>query len=267
MTHSCHGFGAIAAALAAVCGGSAALAQDRIGIDLRPSSSNVAVGDVVGVKIYAVREPVGGSNFIGLGERFTVIDLFFTWNPLDLRLIGENTADTAPQLISSGFMSPNADFTGTNEASPPADGSAYYSGLALGFNPVPATYEGYLVTTLRFQVLREFASTTVTPIEFVTVPGTTFQERTKVLDAVVPGYDSTGSLSSAVFTQGASNPCPANLVTGPSSPTVDGADLASLLAAWGAVNSPANLVQNAGSPTVDGADLAFLLAAWGSCGS
>lgn len=258
---------ALVAALAASCIGASALAHDRIGIDLRPSASNVAVGDVVDVGIYAVREPSGGSAF-GLGEAFRVIDLFFNWNPQDLRLLsvsGPSSPGTAPELMSSGFVSPSIDYTGMNEAAPPADGSGFYA--ALSFTPVPAAFEGTLVATFRFSVLREFASTSINPIEFVIVPSTGLPEATKVLDAAAPGYYSTGTLSGAVLTQGSGNPCPANLVVSQSSPSVDGADLAFLLGAWGAVDSPANLVVSTSSPTVDGADLAFLLGAWGTCGN
>lgn len=265
MTHPRHTRSALAAAFAATCIGSTALAHDLIGLDLRPSASSVAVGDIVAVGIYAVREPTGGSGFVELGDRFSVVDLFFNWNPQDLRLLGvsaQNEPGTAPELLTSGFVSPSVDYTGINEASPPADGTGYYAGLAI--TPVPVAYEGTLVATFRFQVLREFASTSINPIDFVIVPANGDEEPTKVVWG--PGYILTGSLSGAVLTQGTGNSCPANLVTGPSSPSVDGADLAFLLGAWGAVDSPANLVLNSSSPTVDGADLAFLLGAWGSCG-
>ncbi len=263
MTHLRHAGSAIAVACAAASAGSAAFANDLIGIDLRSTTSPVAVGDVIGVQIVAVREPSGGSSFIGLGEAFTVLDLFFSWNPQDMRLIGVASTGGAPELISSGFVSPSADYTGTNEALPPADGNAYYSALALGFNPVYATVEGTLVATLRFQVLREFASTEITPIEGVAIPGSSLMENTKVLDAAVPGYDSTGSLSGVIITQGSGNTCPADLN---GDGTVESYDLSAVLAAWGTVESPANLVRDQGSPTVDGADLAHLLAAWGPCG-
>jgi autotransporter-associated beta strand protein len=54
-------------------------------------------------------------------------------------------------------------------------------------------------------------------------------------------------------------PCPSDL-NGDSA--IDGADLAGLLAAWGAGSGPADLN---GDNVVDGADLAALLAAWGAC--
>lgn len=263
MTHLRYAGIAFAVACAAAGSSATALANDRIGIDLRSTTPTVAVGDVIGVQIFAVREPSGGSSFVGLGEAFTVLDLFFTWNPQDLRLLGMSPTGTAPELISSGFVSPTSDYTQTNEANPPADGNGYYSALALGFNPVYATTEGTLVATFRFQVLREFASTEVTPIPAVPVPGTQIMENTKVLDAAVPGYDSIGSLSSVILTQGSSSPCPADLNADGS---VESYDLSQVLAAWGTVESPANLVRDQGSPSVDGADLAYLLAAWGPCG-
>jgi hypothetical protein len=43
---------------------------------------------------------------------------------------------------------------------------------------------------------------------------------------------------------------------------VDGNDLGSLLAAWGAAGGPADLT---GDGVVDGNDLGQLLAAWGPC--
>jgi hypothetical protein len=44
--------------------------------------------------------------------------------------------------------------------------------------------------------------------------------------------------------------------------TVDGADLAAVLAAWGSAD-PAADVNDSG--TVDASDLAVILAAWGAC--
>ena len=57
----------------------------------------------------------------------------------------------------------------------------------------------------------------------------------------------------------AGNECPADL-TGDG--VVDGADLTSLLGAWGIAGVPADLD---GSGLVDGGDLTILLGAWGEC--
>lgn len=65
----------------------------------------------------------------------------------------------------------------------------------------------------------------------------------------------------ATFAPIVSNPCPdCPDLTGDC--VVDGADLASLLAAWGANSSPADFDD---SGSVDGADLAALLGSWGVC--
>jgi hypothetical protein len=53
--------------------------------------------------------------------------------------------------------------------------------------------------------------------------------------------------------------CPADLTD---DGVVDGNDLGSLLAAWGAAGGPADLT---GDGVVDGNDLGQLLAAWGPC--
>jgi hypothetical protein len=262
MTHASLASLGVAASAAMCCVTGVASAHDLIGIHLRPAVSNVQVGDVVDVRIMAVREPQGGSSFIGFGEAFRALDLFFSWNPEDLRLLGVNTAGIAAGISSAGFLSPAADYTGTNEATPPADGNGYFFALCL-MQPTYPTTAGSLVSTLRFQVLREFASTQVSHI--VSVPSTQGIMYTQVLDAALPGYVSTGSLVPAVLTQGAtSDPCPADL-NGDGS--VESFDLSFLLAAWGTVDSPANLIRNEGSPTVDAADLTSLLAAWGPCGN
>ncbi len=57
-------------------------------------------------------------------------------------------------------------------------------------------------------------------------------------------------------------PCPADL---DGSGSVDGADLASMLASWGACKKGCAADLD-GSGTVNGADLAILLGAWGACG-
>lgn len=262
MTHASIASLGLAASVAACCVTGVASAHDLIGLHLRPVVSNVQVGDVVDVRIMAVREPQGGSSFIGFGEAFRAIDLFFSWNPADLRFLGVSTAGMAPGISSAGLLSPAADFTGTNEATPPADGSGYFFAQCL-FQPAYPSTAGSLVSTLRFQVLREFSSTQVGHI--VSVPWSQGIMYTQVFDAAVPGYISTGSLVAAELTQGTSNdPCPADLDGGGS---VESFDLSILLAAWGMVDSPANLVRDGGSPTVDGTDLGTLLAAWGPCGN
>lgn len=236
----------------------AAQANNQIALDLRPSAETVQVGQTIGVRVFARQEAGGGNSFVGLGENFNAIDLFFTWNPQDLRLTGLSSAGAVGGLLTSQFPSPAMDYTGTNEVVPPADGTGYYSALALV--PVAVNSQGVLVTTLTFEVLREFASTTVAPLVSVPNPpgSVPAQQPTAVYEGL--GYDSTGSLNEAVIRQG--SPCPADLDGGGD---VESYDLSILLAAWGTVNSPANLDRSVSSPTVDGVDLGILLAGWGPC--
>ena len=259
MNHSSFAAVATLASAAALLAPCSASAHDLIGLDLRPTVSNVQVGDIVNVRILAVKEPQGGSSFVGFGQAFRVVDLFFSWNPQDLRLIGTDNTGAAAGISSSGFMSPSQDFTGTNEVVPPADGTGYFFAQCL-WQPVAVSTEGTLVSTLRFQVLREFSSSQINPI--VMVPSSLGPQYTQVLDAALPGYVSTGTLSGAELTQGAATPCPIDLN---GDGEVESYDLSALLAAWGVVNSPANFVRTTSSPAVDGEDLSYMLAAWGPC--
>ncbi|MBU3728239.1 MAG: hypothetical protein FGM37_03185 [Phycisphaerales bacterium] len=261
-TFAFHVRSAIVAASLVAFGGEVASAQDRIGIDFRSASSNnVAVGQVIDVEVYIVREPAGGSSFDGQSGRMIVMDLYFAWNPLDLRLIGINAGANAGQLMGSYFPTPAQDFSGTNEATPPADGTALYMAQALAVNPVNATLAGTRVTSFRFEVLRAFETTEVNPMVSVTMPNSTTQRFTRVVEATVNGGSIvTGTLSGVVI--GEDNSCPADL---DGDGLVEGPDLSFLLAAWETVNSPANFIRTAESPGVDGADLAVLLAAWGVC--
>lgn len=253
----------IAASSVVACGGGVASAHDKIGIDLRPASSNlIAVGQVIEVEVYIVKEPASGSSFIGLGEAMSAMDLYFSWNPLDLRLIGVNAGANAPQLIGSGFPAPGQDFSGTNEAAPPADGTGLYMAQALASVPVFATLAGTKVTSFRFEVLRQFETSEVNPLVSVPMPNSTAQRFTRVFDAGGPGVISTGTLSGATIGEDSQDACPADL---DGDGLVEGPDLSRLLAAWETVDSPANFIRTALSPGVDGADLAVLLAAWGVC--
>lgn len=254
--------GLVAGCLAASLGAFAS-AEDRVSIQLRPSPSAVQVGEIIDVRIFAVREPGSGTNTTGIGESLSMLGLYFQWNPLDLRLIGVNTGSDAEQLIESQLPVGAADRAGTNEASPPADGTGYYRALTLG-NAVPVSTSGTLVSALRFEVLRPFVSSAVSPMApfSYTFNGNSFVASSFVLDGVVGGYPTTGTLSGATIWQGP--PCPADIS---GDRVVDAVDLSGLLAAWGTVESDANIIRDSSSPTVDGNDLGALLAAWGPCGS
>jgi hypothetical protein len=243
---------------ASVCGG--ASAHDLIGIHLRPTTATVAVGDVIDVDIMMVREPAGGSSFVGYGEATRGMDLYFGWNPDDLQLLG--TANHAAGFHASGLPAPSSDMTGFNETVPPQDGTGWYSASA--FTSVVVSTQGTRASSLVFRVKREFTSTQVIAIPSAPRIGQPGFQFSRVMDAAEPGYESTGTLVAAVISQGTTSTCAPDLNR---DGVVDSPDLTILLAAWGIVNSPANIVTSADSPTVDGVDLGVLLAAWGPCGN
>jgi hypothetical protein len=228
---------------------SGASAQSQINLTLVGPTDPVAVGQVVEVRLRASSELI--ENFVGTS--FVAIDCILGWDPAHLRLLGLTTAGSVP-LLSSYFPNPTADYTGINESSPPQDGDALYYALAPLGNPVQCPAFGVQVTTFRFQVLSPFASTGIEILPTLTVD---FVTDTIVYDGTVPGLDVLGTATGWTIVQ--TPPCPADL---DGDGSVNGADLAALLATWG-LPGVADLD---GSGAVDGADLATLLASWGACG-
>ena len=239
---------AIAPGLVAMIASSAS-AQSQINLTLVGPTEPVTVGQIVEVRLRASSELI--ENFTGTS--FVAIDCILGWDPAHLRLLGLATAGSVP-LLSSYFPNPSADYTGINESSPPQDGDALYYALAPLGNPVQCPAFGVQVTTFRFQVLSAFASTDIEIIPTLTVD---FLTDTIVYDGTVPGLDVLGAVTGWTVVQ--TPPCPADL---DGDGSVNGADLATLLANWGA----AGAADLNGSGAVDGADLATLLASWGACG-
>lgn len=235
--------------LAALAVSSTSLADSQINLSLAGPTTPVVVNQIFDVKLRATQEVIG-SNLVGTS--FVAIDCILQWNPAQLQLIGLVTTGSVP-LLSSYFPTPANDYTGINEASPPADGSALYYALAPLGNPVQVPLTGVQVTTFRFKARVPFSSSTISiaPTMTVTNPADTI-----VYDGTVPGLDVTGTLTSAVVLQPPS--CPADLN---GSGTVDSNDLAILLNAWG---QPGSADIN-GSGAADAGDLAILLSAWGAC--
>lgn len=228
---------------------SSSLADSQINLSLVGPTTAVAVNQIFDVKLRATQEVIG-SNLVGTS--FVAIDCILQWNPAQLQLIGLTTAGSVP-LLSSYFPTPANDYTGINEAAPPADGSALYYALAPLGNPVQVPLTGVQVTTFRFKARVPFSSSTINIVPTMTV---TNPADTIVYDGTVPGLDVTGTLTPAVVLQPPS--CPADFNN---SGTVDSNDLAVLLNAWG---QPGPTDIN-GSGLTDAGDLAALLSGWGLC--
>ena len=130
----------------------AAARGNEIDIDLewRPLEQTAAVGETVGVGLYAV----------SAGESphyFSAAQVIINWDAAYLELLGTDETGGVG-LYSSGF--PADDAFGLNEASPPADGDGLWVGLAFP-DVLPATPDGSLLTTLIFEAVAPTPGTAV----------------------------------------------------------------------------------------------------------
>ncbi|MFZ9914613.1 MAG: MopE-related protein [Phycisphaerales bacterium] len=163
-------------------------------IDLRMvgPTGDVLLGQTIEVKL---RANSTGQNLIG--ESFIAIDCIVKWNPQHLKLLGITTTGSVP-LLSSYLPTPANDYTGINEAMPPADGTALYYALASFGNPVQVSASGVQVVTFRFSVEGYFSTTQVEVLPELTV---NYLTETVVLDGYVAGADVFGTGHPATITQ------------------------------------------------------------------
>jgi len=241
----------ILAALAAVTVGlgAATARADSIDLVLRPVTPLVVPGQVLEVRLYAHHS--GSGPFLSpQAQSFLALDAVLQWDPAKLKFLGISSTGAIPMLFSY-LPTGSQDYTGLNEANPPRDGDLFYTGATPLGQPRNVMTADALVTTFRFQVLGAWGSSAVQLLTDRTVTGTA---NTIVYDGTVAGLGVTGALVPAQVHQ-----CLADIDHNGS---VDGADLAMLLAAYGTSTPSADLD---GSGTVDGSDLGLLLAAWGPC--
>jgi hypothetical protein len=189
------------------------------------------VGSTVRVDIRLVSTPA---------ERIQAADIVFGWDTSKLRLVGVDAASATLPNLMTGLPPASQDYTGTNEADPPADGTAILWWLS-PLNGIPTMCDDDIAATIVFEALAPFASTEVALIPTITVA---YQARTIVYGSNVPGSNVTGALTPATVIG-----CPCDL---DGDNQVGAFDLALELADW-----------RSGS-----ADrLAAILSDWGSCGS
>jgi hypothetical protein len=227
---------------------STAQADSQVNLSLVGPTTPVTVNQTIDIKLRATQEQI--ANLVGTS--FVAIDCILQWNPKQLQLVGLTTAGSVP-LLSSYFPTPANDYTGINESSPPADGTALYYALAPLGQSVQVPLTGVQVVTFRFRVRTAFSSSTVSILPALTVLN---PADTVVYDGTVPGLDVTGTLAGVTVTQAPA--CPADLDR---NSVVNSADLAILLNSWG-FSGPADIN---GSGAVDASDLAIMLGAWGTC--
>jgi len=235
-----------AALVAALTATAAAHADNEINLSLVGPSADVVVGQTFEVKLRAASVPV--SNLVGVS--FIGIDCVIKWDPTKVQLLGLSNTGSVP-LMNSYLPSPASDYTGVNEASPPADGNALYYAFANFGSPVQVSPTGVQVTTFRFKAIAEFQSSKVEIL-----PSYTVRQRadTAVYDGTVPGLDVLGMITPAVVTQ--APPCACDL---DGDGVVGGGDVGVMLSNWGAGGAG----DFNGDGRVTGLDLGILLSRWG----
>jgi hypothetical protein len=187
-------------------------------------------------------------------QRFLVADVVLDWDPTKLRLVGVHE-DTAHPLIwdsLSRLPLANDDYTGINEANPPADGNAmYYSYAQLGeFLIVNQPVE---LAVFQFELLQPQVVTEVRLLPSLTV---LYLGETVIYGGA--GLRVTGNLGNVTISTliGDFN----------RNGSVGSEDMAMILADWGTLSFGPNQHDLDGNGIIGSGDLSILLANWSSYG-
>ncbi len=178
-------------AIATGCFAASAQAQSIVDLQLVGPATPIIPGQIFDVKLRAARQDPT------LAASFVAIDCIVGWNPADVKFLSISTTGSTP-LSSSYLPTPANDYTGVNEANPPADGNLLYYALTSLGNPRAVPAAGVQVVTFRFQSVGLFTSTSISVIDNLTA---TYPTETIVYDGVVPGVDDFGIGYAATVTQ------------------------------------------------------------------
>jgi len=161
----------------------AAPSQADVGLEWRPQTQSIALGEEAEIGLYAVSES-------GDDQLISIVETILQWNPTQLELVALN--DNGPyDWLSSHF--PNDELQdGLNCPCPPgalplSDGDAWY--IAFG-NPTQlptATPDGLLITSFRFKG-------TSGGLALVDMPANVGDTHTRVFDGETAGLVITGTL-------------------------------------------------------------------------
>ena len=179
------------AAIATGCFAASAQAQSIVDLQLVGPATPIIPGQIFDVKLRAARQDPT------LAASFVAIDCIVGWNPADVKFLSISTTGSTP-LSSSYLPTPANDYTGVNEANPPADGNLLYYALTSLGNPRAVPAAGVQVVTFRFESVGLFTSTSISVIDNLTA---TYPTETIVYDGVVPGVDDFGIGYAATVTQ------------------------------------------------------------------
>lgn len=168
--------------------GSASQSMAEVNLEWRPAVQTVDQWENVEIGLYAVSDN-------GTNQSMSVVEAILLWDPPRMGLIGyENNGSYT--WLASGFPDDsvwdglNYPFTGGTPFVPADDGDAWYNALSQ-FPPNPpamATPAGLRVVTFRFRAYQAGTTELELPAEFGE------STHTRVIDAVIPGLDVTGTL-------------------------------------------------------------------------
>ena len=189
-------------------------------------------------------------------QRWLVADVVIGWDPTKLQLLGVSHEGSHPfvWVPPSGFPSPQQDYTGVNEAMPPADGNALYYGYG-ELGQVFIVTDLVQIVKFQFRVLSQFTETSVNLIPVITVD---YPQETVVYGSYIGGMNTTGTLTNAFVlgtVQGIIGDVDGDGTVGPS-------DMSAILAAWGQTSAKQNPCDLNGDGEVNSPDLGILLANW-----
>jgi hypothetical protein len=183
-------------------------------------------------------------------QRFIVADVVLDWDPSVLRLIKAHE-DTAHPMVwdsLSRFPLANDDYTGINEANPPADGNAmYYSYANLG--EILIVDQPVELAVFQFELLQPQVVTEVRLLPKLTVM---YLGETVVYGGA--GLRVTGNLGNVTI----------STLVGDFNGNgfVGSEDMTMLLADWGTLNFGPNQYDLDGNGIIGSGDLGILLANW-----
>jgi hypothetical protein len=235
--------GVLTASLALAAPASAGL----VNLELRAPVAWGNAGQIVEVELWAVHDHPTDD------QPVSAIDVVFEWDPASLQLIGLDTTEAVPLLVSAF---PANDLHQVNESVPPQDGDGYYLAMALpgSGNAIQVSPEGVKITTFRFLV---HPPNGVTRVEVAERAGQEPGQFTLVWDGSQVNTTITGTFGAVDLRTG----CPADT---DGNGAVDVDDLLDAILDWGTDGSLNNSdVTHDGIVNVD--DLIAIILSWGPC--
>ncbi len=228
----------------------------KIDLTLIPETTKVSQGQTFSVSLMMSAQTTP--------QRYLVADIIFAWDHNVLEFVDVSHEGSHPLIWvpPSGMPCPEdytecagigGDYTGINEAIPPADGNGLYYGYG-ELGQVFIVTEPVQIVKFIFKVIAPFETTQISLLPQLTV---TWPAETVVYGSYIPGLDTLGNINNA--TVEFSQPIAGDFN---SDGFVNSADLGMLLANWGAVSFGENPYDLSGNGIVDGSDLAILFGNW-----